>query len=181
MSVIYSDKLTRNDLLAVAAQMPVELYGTNLGNLEEFADNEGEHVKRGRRVSVRLRPVNSEAGERWRKVKDNPFTGNRRRVHAVSWQGYYVFWAALFELDPDMKVKSMVANWRNREHFYHTVDDTGFTNQGSQMFPEYAHYQCHEDDHITGAECRRIGKEIADQVAPRFGEHWGLHCRVRAT
>jgi hypothetical protein len=151
--LIYSNKLTRSDLDAIAERMPITLFDTD----PEFSGD------RRRRIKVSLRPVHGEAGERWRKVRDQ-FTGRSRRIFACSWDAHYVFFAALLALDPNAEIKSMLAHWKGREDFHDRAPATGDTNWGSMYMPQYASEMCHES--LSIGELRTLGNEIAGEIDP---------------
>lgn len=154
---IYSNTLTRDDLLAVADEVPVKLYGPNLSTLGDF------HGTRARRISVSLRPVTD--GERWRKVKVDQFTGRERRIYAVSWHGHYVFMRALLELDPNMRMKSAVWKFAGRDDFDSRVWSTAFINWGSQFMPQYAYEMTNDpmDNHELAREAGRIAIAVKSE------------------
>ena len=70
--------------------------------------------------------------------------GKRRRVPgAVCWHGHRAFMLALFELNPEARVKSNLADYRGRAHFERThgatffrgVDYMGYDMPGAAKLP----------------------------------------------
>jgi hypothetical protein len=152
--LIYSNKLTRSDLDAIAEHMHITLFDTD----PEFGG------ARRRRIRVSLRPGDS-SSERWRKVNER-FDGSRRRVFAISWDGHYVFFSALLALDPDAEIKSVVAHWKGREDFHDRAPETGDRNWGAPINPVAARHMSHEA--LDESELRRIGEEIAADIDPNL-------------
>ena len=107
--LLYSQTLSRSDLEHIADSMPVVLFDTD----DDFT---GE---RRRRIRLNLRPTpKGTDGDRWRKVKVDQFSERERRAWALSWHGFYVFMAAVLELDPEAEFKTALAHWKGREDFH---------------------------------------------------------------
>ena len=57
----------------------------------------------------------------------------RRRVAAVCWHGHRDFMRALFALAPEMRLKTALANYRGREDFERTFEDTFGESNGYHL------------------------------------------------
>ena len=155
--LLYSQTLTRDDLERVANAMPVVLFDTD-------HDFTGE---RRRRIKLNIRPTaKGTEGDIWRKVKVDQFSGRERRAWAVSWHGFYVFMAAILELDPEAEFKTALAHWKGRDDFHDRAPMTAGTNWGSLYMPQYAGEMA--DYTPTVGEMRSLACEIAGTEP---GEH----------
>jgi hypothetical protein len=116
--------------------------------------------ERRRRIRLNLRPTpKGTDGDRWRKVKVDQFSERERRAWALSWHGFYVFMAAVLELDPEAEFKTALAHWKGREDFHDRAPMTANTNWGSLYMPQYAGEMA--DYRPTVGDMRRLACEIA--------------------
>lgn len=148
--LLYSQTLSRSDLERIADRMPVSLFDT---------DHEWTGTNR-RRIKVNIRPTpKGTEGDKWRKVRVDQFTGRERRNFAISWHGFYVFMAAVLELDPDAEFKTALAHWKGRDDFHNRAPETANINWGSLYMPQYAGEMA--DYRPDEQEMRELACEIA--------------------
>jgi len=67
---------------------------------------------------------------------------SERRVFAVCWHGHRDFMRAIFEADPDARIKTMWADYRGSEDFEEKFPGTAYRNVGSMMYPMRASEVC---------------------------------------
>jgi hypothetical protein len=138
--------------------MPIKLWEPD----HEFAG------ARRRRFKTMIRPLPlGTDGDKWRKVRNDPWSGRERRIFACSWHAHYVFYAALLELDPEAEFKSSLAHWKGRDDFHHRAPATANLNWGSMMYPEYAGQMAHYTP--DASEMRALACEIAGTEPPGEG------------
>ena len=58
-----------------------------------------------------------------------------RRIASVCWHGHYAFMRFLFELRPEARVQSYMADYRGREEFLSEAPETAYRNIGSAYYP----------------------------------------------
>lgn len=106
-------KLTEGELGEIAEELGIRLYN---------------YRTEGRAHAFVLRPL----GDRYRR-----FSPRGRKVWAVCWHGHRDFFKALFERDPDARVRSQMATYNGREDFLAKHEATEWTNVGSLLYPAY--------------------------------------------
>jgi hypothetical protein len=104
---------------------------------EDRQDDDDCRTASGRKVKA---PV------RWQRRSTSVFS-SERRIAAVCWHGHFAFMSALYALVPDARVKSAIADYRDRDAFYGQAPDTGYLNMGSQMYPVQAREACFCSDY----------------------------------
>jgi hypothetical protein len=81
----------------------------------------------------------------------HPWEGYKQRhINAVCWHGHRDFMALLFDLLPDVTLRTKLATYKGKEGFEQDYPDTYYTNAGSQMYPQYYGNLCHCDDKAQG-------------------------------
>lgn len=121
--LLYSDIIMDAQLDDIAEDMGITLH-----------DRHHFHGARARRTKFLLRPGVS---DNYRLVRETPYTkSGTRRVWAISWRGHYMFMDAVFALDPNAKIKTALATYNGFVDFLNKAPATGFTNIGSQMYPQ---------------------------------------------
>ena len=87
-----------------------------------------------------------DASDKNRKYQRHGFTitsaGKYRRINAVCWHGYRDMMAALYELDPNARIKTSMADYRNKLDFENRYEETGYRNVGSIMEPRMYREMC---------------------------------------
>ena len=73
-----------------------------------------------------------------------------RRVHAVCWHGYRDFMREVFKRDPDSRILTAKADYRNAADFEAKYGNTGWQNVGSMMFPMFYKDACVCDRNYFG-------------------------------
>jgi hypothetical protein len=114
------------ELETIARKLGVKLY-----NVRET----GQRVKH---VLFVIRPKYQ--SDKFRAV--NKHMGGHRRVWAVCWHGHREFLTRLFEVNPNARVKTVLADYKGVEDFERKFKDTGYKNAGSQVYPVYVMEQC---------------------------------------
>jgi hypothetical protein len=90
--------------------------------LHDVARDMGIRVE-GDAQSFVLRPISG--SDQWRKFA--PHSG--RRVNAISWDGHYVFMERVFNVWPEGRIKSCLADYRGLADFKRKAPGT-YTGQG---------------------------------------------------
>jgi hypothetical protein len=67
---------------------------------------------------------------------------NGRRINATCWHGYRDALIAVFDTNPDAKVRTAMAKYLGRESFYAEFPKTADQNIGSMMAPAYMPELC---------------------------------------
>ena len=126
----------------------------------------GPYAGQYRHAGVSLRPwrtVSEGGGEdRYRAYRDS-FGGGVRRIHAVCWHGHRDWMRALFALDPDARIKTAMADYRESDGFERVFPATGDRNIGSQMHPLIYRDACYcadEDRLDEVATTRDLGVKV---------------------
>lgn len=96
-------------------------YDIPTGTLTAIAADMGIQVV-GDASSFVLRPLSG--SDKWRKIGHNG-----RRVNAISWDGHYVFMERVFNVWPQGRIKSCIADYRGLQDFKATAPGT-YTGSG---------------------------------------------------
>ena len=133
-------RLSENDLYDIAEEIGVAL--SDRGTVYNYRM---PITKVGRAYSFGLRPTSYKnpctGDHKYQRVSASVFQ-NERRVFAVCWHGHRDFMLALFDRDPDARIKSAMADYKGALDFLDKYPDTAYGNVGSQMYPQYASDVC---------------------------------------
>lgn len=66
---------------------------------------------------------------------DGEEKGKQRRMSSACWHVHRDVMIAIFDMNPNAKLKTSMIYYKGKEHFYDTFEETGKKNVGSQMFP----------------------------------------------
>lgn len=135
--LLWSGAITTEDLDNIANE---------LGICAEVSDVDGMKKRRNgsyqRKIRFRILP--QKGSERYQKIKQTPYTkSGERKAYAVCWHGHRDFMFKLFELDPNARLQTAMADYRGMEGFRATYPETAHKNVGSMMFPVSAQDECH--------------------------------------
>ena len=61
--------------------------------------------------------------------------GNRRRLVAACWHVHRDVMMAIFDVNPNARIKTSMMYYKGKEHFYEVYEETGMKNVGSHMYP----------------------------------------------
>lgn len=118
--------------------------------------------KVGRAYSFSLRPTEGkdEHGNRqYQRISASAWSSGRR-VFAVCWHGHRDFMRAIFEHDPNARIKSYVADYKGRDDFERNFGQTGFHNIGSMMYPMFMKDACVCNDTINGSYAVSMSQQM---------------------
>ena len=131
--------LSSDDLYDIAEDI-----GVRISDRGTTFDHRPEIRKTGRAYNFSLRPseYRDEYGNHhYQRVSASAFTSGRR-VHAVCWHGHRDFMKALYERDPDARIKTMWADYKGVADFEEKFPETAYRNVGSMMYPMFASEVC---------------------------------------
>ncbi len=127
-------KLSESDLYDIADELSVAL--SDRGTVY---NHRVPLTKVGRAYSFGLRPSGPKdtyGNYRYQRLSASWYN-DTRRVHAVCWHGHRDFMIELFELDPDARVKTAIADYRGKADFEQKFPDTAYRNVGAPIYPRY--------------------------------------------
>ncbi len=105
----------------------------------------GKIDKVGRAFSFGLRPLKSlgkrDGDHKYQRTSSSGYSPDRR-VFAVCWHGWRDFMVAIFNADPNARIKTVFADYKGRDNFYSNYQATGWKNVGSSMYPRAADEVC---------------------------------------
>lgn len=132
-------KVTQDELCAIVGRVSREQYD---GNITIGTGTQGDWRTVGKRVQhVRFAlRVNSSKGPGHRRSV-SAFSPSRRLI-AACWHAHRDVMAAIFEANPDARLKTSFADYRGREGFEDGFMSTYYKNIGSQMYPAYMGDAC---------------------------------------
>lgn len=125
----------------------MKIWGLTEAQLEQCATEIGvklyEARVEGRAIRCRILPTGEkiEGDYKYQRTSASGWHADRR-VHAVCWHGYRDFMLAVFEVNPDARIKTMMADYRGKDDFLSKYEETGYRNVGSMMYPMQAREVC---------------------------------------
>ena len=130
--------LTPDELRGIATEVGVRIYNDNPWTT-------GGIRKDGRAWNFRLALDTSvpkrDSGYKYQRTSSSGFNPDRR-VAAVCWHGHRDFMRAIFERDPNARIKTAWADYKGAENFERDFPETGYRNVGSMMYPAFAKDIC---------------------------------------
>lgn len=82
-----------------------------------------------------------DSGRKYQRTSTSYFNEGRK-IAAVCWHGHRDFMLALYEHDPNARIKTHWADYRGVEDFREKFGNTGYRNVGSMMYPMFAKDIC---------------------------------------
>ncbi len=140
-------KLSENDIYNIADEVGVAIALSQVSTERHFGMTvpPPEIPKVGRAFSFGLRPLTSlgriDGDYKYQRTSSSGFSPDRR-VFAVCWHGWRDFMIALYERDPDARIKTVFADYHGVEGFRRNYEATGNKNVGSMMYPMQAREVC---------------------------------------
>lgn len=125
----------------------MKIWGLTEAQLHECAEEIGvklyEPREEGRAIRLRILPTGEriDGDYKYQRTSASGYNADRR-VHAVCWHGYRDFMLAVFERNPEARIKTMMADYKGREDFLSKYEETGYRNVGSMMYPMQAREVC---------------------------------------
>lgn len=125
----------------------MKIWGVTEAQLHECAEEIGvklyEPREDGRAIRCRILPTGMRLNGdyKYQRTSASGFHADRR-VHAVCWHGYRDFMLAVYKRNPDARIKTMFADYRNETDFIAKYPETGYRNVGSMMYPMQAREVC---------------------------------------
>jgi len=122
----------------------MKVWGVNETQLQICADEVGVAIfnlrKDGRALRFGIRPTGEriDGDYKYQRVGHR----NERRVFAVCWHGHRDFMRAAFRINPEARILTMWADYKNSEVFEDIFPDTAYKNVGSMMYPATADSVC---------------------------------------
>ena len=130
--------LTPDELRGIATEVGVRIYNDNPWT-------SGGIRKDGRAWNFRLALDTSvpkrDSGYKYQRTSSSGFNPDRR-VAAVCWHGHRDYMRAIFERDPNARIKTAWADYKGAENFERDFPETGYRNVGSMMYPAFAKDIC---------------------------------------
>jgi hypothetical protein len=127
----------------------MKVWGLNEQELQHAATEVGvtPHQLRedGRALRFTLRPDRSlgklGGDYKYQRTSSSGFHPDRK-VFAVCWHGHRDFMLEVFKCNPEARIKTMWADYKDREDFLDKYEATGYHNVGSMMYPMQAREVC---------------------------------------
>jgi hypothetical protein len=114
--------------LAQALKVVTEQYSKNV-----CWNREPEPVGRSFRLTIRVHTGYGQGAKR---------SARGRRTASACWHAHRDFMRALFELAPNARLKTSLADYRGRDDFEAKYESTGWVSPGSIMAPQQLQDSC---------------------------------------
>lgn len=98
----------------------------------EFIGSDTSGPRKGVEASGVLRPVHG--SNPYQRISASPLH-HQRKVAAICWHGHRDFMRRVFDLNPDARIVSMLADYHGKDAFERNFPATGYRNVGSPMYP----------------------------------------------